>query len=79
MQADELPPSAAGDRSSYEAMRTAGTAGAVAGLVGTAAGVVLLATAPKSPPAPKTAAAAVSFGYVSPWIGAGSAGIAGRF
>jgi hypothetical protein len=67
------PASAASDRSSFEAARTASTAGFVIGLVGVGAGVVLLATAPRAQP---QATRGLS---IAPWIGAASGGIAGRF
>jgi hypothetical protein len=52
-------------------MGTISTVGFIVGLVGAGAGVVLLVTAPK---AQTTSAASVS-----PYIGVGSAGVAGRF
>jgi hypothetical protein len=56
---------------SYNSLRPVSTTGFVVGGVGLAAGLTLLLTAP---PAAEQAEA-----HVAPWVGIGSAGIAGRF
>jgi len=58
------------DIDSYNSLRTLSTVGFVAGLVGGAAGVTLLLTAPKPEPAEPE---------VHAWLGVGAAGVAGRF
>lgn len=60
---------AADDMESFRTLRTVSTIGYAVGLVGVAAGVTLLITAPSKP----------SAAHVSPFIGVGSAGVTGRF
>lgn len=60
--------SGADDLEAFRSLRTVSTIGYAVGIVGVGAGVTLLLTAPKS-----------SHAGVSPWIGVGSAGVAGRF
>jgi hypothetical protein len=61
------PPSLDDERDSYNSLRTVSTTAFVIGGVATAAGVVLLLTAPSKPR------------QVSLWVGAGSAGVKGAF
>ena len=60
------------DADSYNGLRTLSTVGFIAGAVAGAAGAVLLLTAPSG------SASKASTG-VTPWVGAGSAGVTGRF
>jgi hypothetical protein len=65
------PPSVSGDVDRYGALRTMSTIGFIAGSASAALGALLVLTAPR---AKEPAHAALS-----PWIGAGSAGVRGRF
>jgi hypothetical protein len=60
---------AADDLESFRTLRTVSTIGYAVGIVGVVAGVTLLITAPSTP----------TTAFVSPYLGAGSAGVAGRF
>jgi hypothetical protein len=60
------------DVDAYNSMRTFSTVGFVVGGVGLATGLALLLTAPSPADAPSTA-------HVTPWVGWGSAGVAGKF
>jgi hypothetical protein len=60
---------AADDMESFRSLRTISTVGYAVGLVGVAAGITLLLTAPSD----------TQTAHVSPFIGLGSAGITGRF
>jgi hypothetical protein len=61
------------DRNSYYTLGTVSTIGFIAGGVLAAGGAALLLFSPKSD------AAAPAAAWVSPWVGAGSAGVTGRF
>jgi hypothetical protein len=65
------PASLSGDVDRYGALRTMSTIGFIAGSASAALGALLVLTAPRAK-APAHAA-------LSPWIGAGSAGVRGRF
>ncbi len=65
------------DLDSFRALRTVSTVGYVVGGVGVAAGVALLLTAPKSTPAAEHAA--LDKPRWTPFVGLGSAGVAGTF
>jgi hypothetical protein len=56
---------------SYNSLRTMSTVGFVVGAVGVAGGGVLLLTSPRRQATLKP--------LVSPWVGVGSGGVAGRF
>ena len=60
---------AADDLESFRTLRTVSTVGYAVGVIGVAAGFTLLLTAPSEP----------NTAHVSPWVGPGSAGVAGRF
>lgn len=60
------------DVNSYNSLRTYSMVGYAVGAVGLGAGLLLLLTAPSEPEAKSGA-------WVRPWIGAGSAGMVGRF
>ncbi len=79
--ADRCPPSAQDDIDSYKTMGTISTIGFIVGGVGVAAGAVLWFTAPKESNAAKSAASGTGKNALSwhPFIGAGTAGVAGRF
>jgi hypothetical protein len=61
--------SAADDLESFRSLRTISTIGYAVGVVGVAAGVTLLLTAPSKP----------ERGHVTPYLGPASAGVTGRF
>jgi hypothetical protein len=64
---------------SYHTLGTLSTVGFIAGGVGAAVGVVLVATAPKSPKKAGPEATKSSGVRVSPFIGVGQVGLTGRF
>ncbi len=65
-------PAQQSDIDSYHTLGTISTVGVVVGVVGVAAGAVLLLTAPKQEAKPAAA-------WVSPYVGPGSVGAVGRF
>lgn len=72
---DHCPNTLADSVDSYNTARTISTVGFVAGAVGIGTGLSLLLTLPKARP---TSSASLS-PHISPWIGAGSAGLRGSF
>jgi hypothetical protein len=66
------------DLDAFRSLRTVSTIGYVVGGVGIAAGVTLLLTAPESKPAAE-AHAALDTPRWTPYVGLGSAGVAGTF
>jgi len=71
-----LPP-AHDDVDAYNSLRTVSTIGFVAGLVGAAAGVTLLVTAPRSAPETARARRHDAPPRVAVWLGVGSVGVKG--
>ncbi len=66
------------DLDAFRSLRTVSTIGYVVGGVGVAAGVALLLTAPHAKPAAENRAAR-ELPHWTPWLGFGSAGVAGTF
>lgn len=69
---NKCPSSEADNVDAYNSMRTVSTVGFVAGGLGVAAGLVILLTRPSADPGRSQTS-------VTPWVGAGNAGVLGRF